>query len=300
VKLTLSILKSIFLLALMLLAVVLVFLQFISVTGLEILIYNNFAMFESFVFILVLLIFTGSVINLFFPKWILQHLMKVRFVSTATNTSSQQLSLLLESIANQQLIKTPALAVYDSQDINAFTTGYDHHNAIVVVSSGLLYSLNHDEQEAVLAHEVTHIVNHDMLTLSLMHSVLNVIVMLPCHLVGWAFDKKLLGRKNIHGPAYITIWSILQVTWGILATMLVMWFSRWREFRADKGAAEIVGKHKMQSALACLKAVREHHDLPDEIGAFGISGHIGRGVKRLFVSHPPLTERIAALKEDWH
>ncbi|MEJ2143129.1 MAG: M48 family metalloprotease, partial [Gammaproteobacteria bacterium] len=94
--------------------------------------------------------------------------------------------------------------------------------------------------------------------------------------------------------------SVLQLTWGLLATMLVMWFSRWREFRADKGAADTVGLHKMQSALSCLKAVREHNDLPDEIGAFGISGQIGRGIKRLFVSHPPLTERIAALKEDWH
>ena len=284
----------------MLLAVLLIFQQFIFITGFDNIINRNFELFKVAGFVLAALICIGSVINLFFPKWVLHHLMSVKVVDATSDMSLQQLKVLLDSIAKQQSIKTPVLAVYDSQDINAFTTGFDHHNAVIVVSSGLLYGLNHDEQEAVLAHEVTHIVNHDMLTLSLMHSVLNILVMLPSHLAGWAIDKKILGRKNIHGTAYFISWSLLQLAWGLLATMLVMWFSRWREFRADKGAAELVGTRKMQSALACLKAVREHHDLPDEIGAFGISGHIGRGVKRLFVSHPPLTERIAALKEDWH
>ena len=284
----------------MLLAVVLVFHQFSSVSGLDNLILANFEGFKIIVFVLAILMITGVIINLFFPMWVLRHLMKVRVVDSTSEASLKQLKLLLESIALQQSIKTPTLAVYDSKDINAFTTGYDHHNAIVVVSTGLLYGLNHDEQEAVFAHEVTHIVNHDMLTLSLMHNVLNILVMLPSHFAGWLVDKKVLGKAKTHGPAYYFTWIILQVTWGMLATMLVMWFSRWREFSADKGAAELVGKHKMQSALSCLKAVREHEDLPDEIGAFGISGHIGRGIKRLFVSHPPLNERIAALKEDWH
>ena len=284
----------------MLLAVLLIFQQFISITGIDNIINRNFELFQLAGLVLTVLICIVLVINLFFPQWVLHHLMSVKVVNKTSDTSLQQLKILLENIAKRQSIKTPVLAVYDSQDINAFTTGFDHHNAIIVVSSGLLYGLNHDEQEAVLAHETTHIVNHDMLTLSLMHSVLNILVMLPSHLAGWAIDKKLLGRESIHGSAYFITWSVLQLTWGLLATMLVMWFSRWREFRADKDASELVGTYKMRSALACLKAVREHYDLPDEIGAFGISGHIGRGVKRLFVSHPPLTERIAALKEDWH
>lgn len=281
-------------------AVVVVFQEFSSFSGLESVIENNIDIFNTMMIILIIIMIAGMVVNLFFPKWALNKLMKVTVVSSSSDRTLQNLYLLLDRLAKQLSIKTPLLAVYDSEDINAFTTGYGQHNAIIVVSRGLLRGLNHDEQEAVLAHEITHVINHDMLTLSLMHNVLNVLVMLPSHFIGWTIDKKLLGRKNIHGTAYYVTWITLLATWGVLATMLVMWFSRWREFRADKGAAALVGKYKMQSALACLKAVREHGDLPDEIGAFGISGNIGRGIKRLFVSHPPLTERIAALKEDWH
>ncbi|MEJ2141131.1 MAG: M48 family metalloprotease, partial [Gammaproteobacteria bacterium] len=191
-KLIFSIIKSVLLLSLTLLAVFLVFQQFVYVTGIETFLHKNPELYHSLTMLLALTIFAGSVINLFLPGWVLQHLMKVRITNTKTDTSVHQLKLLLEKIARQQSIKTPVLAVYDSKDINAFTTGYDHHNAIIVVSSGLLYGLHHDEQEAVLAHEVTHIVNHDMLTLSLMHSVLNILVMLPSHLAGWLIDKKVL------------------------------------------------------------------------------------------------------------
>jgi heat shock protein HtpX len=284
----------------MLTAVLLVFLQFVSLSGLADGLFDDVLFVQSIISVLLMFIVASSVVNLFFPGWVLHHLVKVKMVNSSSDTVSRQVFFLLDELARKKTINTPALAVYESKDINAFATGFDHGNAIIVVSRGLLHGLHHDEQQAVLAHELTHIENHDMLTLSLMQNVLNVLVMLPCHIVGWAIDKHLLRRANLHGPAYYITWFSLQVVWGVMATMLVMWFSRWREFRADKGAAELVGVPKMQSALACLRAVQEHDDLPDELGAFGISGHIGKGIKRLFVSHPPLTERIVALRDDGH
>jgi len=233
-------------------------------------------------------------------KWFVCNFMKVRVFTSLTEQSATQTYNLLIHLSDKQNIKPPQLAVYDSSDINAFTTGFSQQHAIIVVSSGLLYSLNHDEQEAVLAHELMHIANHDMLTLSLMQGVINVLVMLPSHCAGWLIDKKILQRKNGLGPAYYIVWTLLQTSMGFIATMLVMWFSRWREFRADKGAAELVGNATMQGALTCLKASRQREELPDELGTFGISGHIGKGMKRLFASHPPLNERIVALREDWH
>lgn len=242
----------------------------------------------------------GAVSWTLYAKWFVFHFMKVRPYVVYSEQSVTQTYNLLKRLSAKINIKTPQLAIYDSPDINAFTTGFSQRHAVIVVSSGLLYSLNHDEQEAVLAHEITHIANHDMFTLSLMQGVINILVMLPSHFAGWAIDKKVFNREDVHGPVYYFVLFILQLSMGFAATMLVMWFSRWREFNADKGAAKLVGNSKMQAALSCLNAGSQHSELSDELGVFGISGNIGKGIKRLFASHPPLTERIMALREDWH
>ncbi|MGD8484366.1 MAG: protease HtpX [Thioalkalispiraceae bacterium] len=295
-----SLLKSISLFLLTVLAMVLVNEQFMMITGLVEISPDSILFLEPWQFYLFLVAMGGALSWTMLSKWFVCKFMRVRQVISPADQYYQQTYNLLGELASRKNICQPQLAIYESADINAFTTGLSQKHAIIVVSSGLLYSLNHDEQKAVLAHEITHIANHDMLALSLMQGVINVMVLLPSHFAGWLIDNKLLKRKNNFGPAYYTSWLILQFSIGFIATMLVMWFSRWREFNADKGAAELVGSNSMQAALCCLQAGRQHHELPGELGSFGISGGIGRGMKRLFASHPPLSERIMALKDEWH
>ena len=299
-KILLSFFKSICLLLLTVLAIMLVNIQFTLLTGLYSEEQRSIFFIEPWQFYLFYLCIFGALMWAFFSKWFVCHFMKIKLLSDTDDKSITQTYHLLVQLSAKKNITPPQLAVYDSSDINAFTTGFSQKHAIVVVSSGLLYGLNYDEQEAVLAHELTHIINYDMLTLSLMQGVINLLIMLPSHLAGWFFDKKILQRKNVRGPAYYLVWLTLQASLGFVATMLVMWFSRWREFRADKGAAMMVGAASMQTVLTCLKVSRQHEELTDELGLFGISGTIGKGLKRLFASHPPLNERIMALKEDWH
>lgn len=282
------------------LAVMLINTQFVSLTGLSTSHGGSIVFIEQWQLYIFYVAIFGALTWSLCSKWFVCNFMNVRMYTPFTEQSVTQTYNLLTRLSDKQNIKPPQLAVYDSPDINAFTTGFSQRQAIIVVSSGLLYSLNQDEQEAVLAHELSHIANHDMLTLSLMQGVINVLVMLPSHFAGWLIDNKLLHRNHGRGLAYNIVWTFLQVSMGFIATMLVMWFSRWREFRADKGAAKLVGSATMQAALTCLQASRQHEELPDELGSLGISGHIGKGIKRLFSSHPPLNERIFALKEDWH
>ena len=193
-------------------------------------------------------------------------------------------------------IKMPEVAIYDSPDVNAFATGPSRNNALVAVSTGLLNNMSQDEAEAVLAHEVSHVANGDMITLALIQGVVNTFVIFLSRVIGHMVDRVVFKNERGHGPAFWITTIIAELVLGILASIIVMWFSRQREFRADAGGASLAGRQKMISALERLQQSVKQPHLPDQLAAFGISGGIGQGLQRLFMSHPPLEERIAALR----
>jgi heat shock protein HtpX len=191
----------------------------------------------------------------------------------------------------------PEIAIYDAPEMNAFATGMSKNHALVAVSTGLLRNMDRAEVEAVLGHEVTHIANGDMVTLALIQGVLNTFVMFLARVIGGIIDAALRGDRDEDrggGFAYFLVVMLLQSVLGVLATIIVMWFSRWREFRADAGGARLTSRESMISALQTLAGNRGESSLPRAFQAFGISGE--NGVARLFMSHPPIEERIAALR----
>jgi heat shock protein HtpX len=192
-------------------------------------------------------------------------------------------------------IGMPEVAIYDAPEVNAFATGMSKNNALVAVSTGLLASMTKDEAEAVLAHEVSHVANGDMVTLALIQGVVNTFVIFLSRVIGHLVDRVVFKTERGHGPAFWVTAIIAELILGILASIIVMWFSRQREFRADAGGANLAGRQKMIAALERLAAGRTA-PLPDQMAAFGIAGGLGSGIKRLFMTHPPLEERIAALK----
>ncbi len=197
--------------------------------------------------------------------------------------------------AEKSGIRMPEVAIYDAPEMNAFATGPTRNNALVAVSTGLLQQMSKDEVEAVLAHEVSHVANGDMVTMTLIQGVVNTFVIFLARVVGTVIDRAISGnREGGNGIAYFAIVLVLQFVLGIFASMIVMAFSRWREFRADAGSARIVGKEKMIAALSRLNADRGENTLPQAIQAFGIAGG---GMRKLFSSHPPIEERIAALRK---
>ena len=189
----------------------------------------------------------------------------------------------------------PEVAIYDSPEVNAFATGMNKNNALVAVSSGLLRSMSRDEAEAVLGHEVSHVANGDMVTLALIQGVVNTFVMFLSRVIGHLVDRVVFKTERGHGPAFFVTMIVAEMVLGILASMIVMWFSRQREFRADNGGATLAGRQKMIAALQRLGNLHPA-PLPDKMAAFGIAGGMGGGLKRLFMTHPPLEERIAALQ----
>jgi heat shock protein HtpX len=193
-------------------------------------------------------------------------------------------------------IGMPEVGIFDSPEVNAFATGARRDNALVAVSSGLLSAMSRQEAEAVLAHEVSHVANGDMVTLTLIQGVVNTFVIFISRVVGYTVDRVIFKTERGHGPGYWITVVIAELVLGILATMIVMWFSRHREFRADAGGAQLAGRNQM---IAALERLRLQHagPLPDKMAAFGISGGRAAGFKRLFMSHPPLEERIAALAQ---
>jgi heat shock protein HtpX len=190
------------------------------------------------------------------------------------------------------------VAVYEAPEINAFATGANRNNALVAVSTGLLRQMSRDEAEAVLGHEVSHVANGDMVTMALLQGVLNTFVIVLARVVGGVIDSYLSGNRegNSRGFAYYIIVFALEMVLGLFATMIAMWFSRRREFRADHGGATLAGRQKMIAALERLQANHGTSTLPAQVEAFGIAGGMGQGLKKLFLSHPPLPERIAALR----
>jgi len=238
----------------------------------------------------------GSLVSLAMSKWTATRMTGAHVITEPRNEAE---AWLLDTVADQAAragIGTPDVAIYDSPDVNAFATGMNRHDALVAVSTGLLGGMRRDEVEAVLAHEVSHVANGDMVTLALIQGVVNTFVIFASRVIGHVVDRVVFKVERGHGPAFWITAIVAEVLLGILASIVVMWFSRQREFRADAGGARLAGKHAMIAALERLKASVQQPHLPDQLAAFGISGRFGGGLARLMTSHPPLEERIAALR----
>jgi heat shock protein HtpX len=241
--------------------------------------------------------FAGSFISLAMSKWIAKRSTGAHVIDSPRNSTESWLLSTVQRQAREAGIGCPEVAIYDSPDLNAFATGASRNNALVAVSTGLLNSMDRGAVEAVLGHEVSHVANGDMVTLSLIQGVVNTFVIFLSRVVGFFVDRVLLKNERGYGPGFFIASIVAQVVLGILASTIVMWFSRRREFRADHGGATLAGSANMISALQSLQRAHEPHDLPESVEAFGISGRQkAGGWKRLFMSHPPLSERIAALQ----
>ena len=239
---------------------------------------------------------TGSFISLAMSKWSAKHMTGAQVITQPQNKTQQWLLSTVERQAMQAGIGMPEVAIYQSPDVNAFATGMSRNNALVAVSSGLIENMKMDEAEAVLAHEVSHVANGDMVTLALIQGVVNTFVIFASRVVGHIVDRVILKNDRGHGIGFFVSSMIAQVVFGILASTIVMYFSRVREFKADAGAAKLAGSEKMVAALQRLQMIHQPSRLPEQMAAFGINGGMGDGIKKLFMSHPPLEERIAALR----
>jgi heat shock protein HtpX len=240
--------------------------------------------------------FGGSFISLAISKWSAKRGMGVRVIEQPATRTEQWLLEVVRRQAEKAGIGMPEVGIFDSPEPNAFATGMNRNNALVAVSAGLLQQMDAGEVEAVLGHEVSHVANGDMVTLGLVQGVVNTFVIFLSRVVGHVVDRVVFKTERGYGPAYYITSIVAQIVFSIIATAIVMWFSRRREFRADQGGADLAGRQKMIGALRRLQAVHEPHELPDQFAAFGIAGGIGRGIQNLFRSHPPLEERIAALQ----
>ncbi len=236
---------------------------------------------------------TGSVISLFMSKWSAKNAMGVHVIEQPQNQTEQWLLGIVARQAQQAGIGMPEVGIFQTPEPNAFATGANRNSALVAVSTGLLQNMSADEVEAVVGHEISHVANGDMVTMALMQGVVNTFVYFFATVIGHLVDRVVFKTERGYGPAYYVTQMVAQIALSILASMLVMWFSRYREFRADAGGANLAGRQKMISALQALQRSHEPVQLPGELAAFGINGG---GMQRLFMSHPPLEERIAALQ----
>ncbi len=240
--------------------------------------------------------FSGSVISLFMSKSMAKRSMGVHVIEQPANNAERWLMETVYRQADQAGIGRPEVGIFDSPQPNAFATGANRNAALVAVSSGLLNTMTQDEVEAVLGHEVSHVANGDMITMALIQGVVNTFVMFLSTVIGHLIDRIVFKTERGHGPAYYVTSIIAQLVLSALASMIVMWFSRQREFRADKGGADLAGRQKMIDSLRRLQQAHDPEDLPDQMAAFGIAGGVGDGLKALFLTHPPLEQRIAALQ----
>lgn len=237
--------------------------------------------------------FSGAFISLLISKWMAKRSMRVHVIEQATDSTETWLLNTVSRLAKQSNIGMPEVGIFQSHSPNAFATGWNRNNALVAVSTGLIESMNKDEVEAVLAHEVAHVANGDMVTMTLLQGVMNTFVVFLSRIIGHTVDRVIFKVERGHGPAFWIVSIIAELILGVLAMTITMWFSRHREYRADAGAAKLVGKHKMRAALMRLQASQTGPDMPDEMAAFAINA--GK-VQKLFASHPPLSERIKALE----
>lgn len=239
--------------------------------------------------------FGGSLISLAISKWSAKRMTGAKVISQPTDPMETWLFETVRRQAREAGIGMPEVAIYDAPEPNAFATGARRDNALVAVSTGLLRGMRREEVEAVLAHEISHVANGDMVTLTLIQGVVNTFVIFFSRVIGHLVDRLVFRTERGHGPGFWIVTIVAQIFLGILASMIVMWFSRQREFRADAGGARLAGRERMVAALERLKQ-GHNATLPDQLAAFGISGHRAVGFKRLFMTHPPLDERIAALR----
>jgi len=236
---------------------------------------------------------TGSFISLAISKWSAKNAMNVHVIENPQNQTEQWLITLVAKQAKQAGIDMPEVGIFQTPEPNAFATGMTRNSALVAVSTGLLHSMNQDEVEAVVGHEISHVANGDMITMALMQGVVNTFVYFFASVIGHIVDRVILKNEEGHGMGYYITQMVAQVALSFLASMLVMWFSRYREFHADAGGARLAGNEKMISALRALQRQHNPENLPGQLAAFGINGS---NVQKLFMSHPPLEERIAALQ----
>ncbi len=243
--------------------------------------------------------FGGSFISLAISKWMAKRSTGAKVIEQPANAHEEWLLQTVARQAQQAGIAMPEVAIFPSPQPNAFATGMRRNAALVAVSSGLLESMDRGEVEAVLAHEVSHVANGDMVTLALIQGVVNTFVVFLARVIGHIVDRVILRNERGHGIGYFIATLIAEVILAVLASIVVSWFSRKREFRADAGGASLASREKMISALERLRSGASPAELPDQLAAFGISSRGGGGFKRLFMSHPPLEERIAALKAQY-
>ena len=246
--------------------------------------------------------FAGSFISLAMSKWSAKLMMGVRVIATPQSNAEQWLVNTVRSHAERVGIGMPEVGVFDALEMNAFATGARRDNALVAVSTGLLAGMSRDQAEAVLGHEISHVANGDMVTLALIQGVVNTFVIFLSRAIGSVIDSAMRGsgaqdQRSGTGPFYFVIVLALQLALGLLANIVVMWFSRQREFRADAGGAKLAGTPSMIGALERLEA-QAGAVLPGQFKAFGIDGDVAQGLRRLFMSHPPIPERIAALRSE--
>lgn len=242
--------------------------------------------------------FGGAFISLLMSKGMAKRSMGVEVIEQPRNAQERWLLETVQRQAQTLGIGMPEVGIFYSPEPNAFATGARKNEALVAVSQGLLDHMTADEVEAVLGHEMAHVANGDMVTQTLLQGVLNTFVIFMSRVVGYLVDS-LLSRGEERqglGIGYFVSSIIFEILFGFLATLIVMWFSRWREFHADKGGAQLAGREKMIAALRRLQQAHAVEDLPGEMAAFGIAGGVGDGLKKLMMTHPPLEERIAALQ----
>jgi heat shock protein HtpX len=286
--------KRIFLFLLTNLAVVLVLSVVARLTGLDTWLAAHGQSYFGLLVFAAFFGFIGSFISLALSKTMAKHSMGVQIIDPhTTDPTGRWLLGVVEHHARTVGVGMPEVGIFQQPDPNAFATGWNRNSALVAVSSGLLQSMGRDQVEAVLGHEMTHVANGDMVTLALIQGVVNTFVIFLSRVIAGLVSRSENGRG---GGAYFITVIVLQLVFGILANLIVMWFSRRREFRADRGGAQLAGKSRMIAALEGLKRV--HEPLPSQqFAAFGIAeGPVASGLKRLFMSHPPLDERIAALQ----
>lgn len=239
--------------------------------------------------------FGGSFISLAISKWSVKRSMGVRVIEQPANSLEHWLVGTVAKYAEKSGIQMPEVGIYDAPDVNAFATGMSRNSSLIAVSTGLLQQMTREEAEAVLAHEVAHAANGDMVTLALIQGVVNTFVMFLSRVIGHLVDKIVFKTERGQGPAFFVTMIVAELVLGVLASIIVMWFSRRREFSADAGGASLAGRQNMIAALERLNGLHPQ-PLPDKMAAFGIAGGVGDGLKRLFMTHPPLEERIAALR----
>jgi heat shock protein HtpX len=238
--------------------------------------------------------FSGALISLFISKFMAIRSMNVHVIKQPQNTEERWLVDVVRRQAKQAGIGMPEVGIFNHPSPNAFATGWNRNNSLVAVSTGLMRHMNKTEVEAVLAHEICHVANGDMVTMTLLQGVINTFVVFFSRIIGHIVDRVVFKVERGHGPAYWIVSMVAQVILGILAQIIVMWFSRYREYRADAGAGKLVGNRNMIAALQRLKTNPDDEGLPSEMSALAINGG---SIKALFSSHPPLDDRIKALQQ---